>query len=343
MSVVSVRSVFLVGGSLLLLGGCSGSEESDAPRGPALSVFEPGSGRGAEAAPVDDEGQAPFVESIRFEPVEPASRERFKAIPRISGDWTSLEYEWSVNGRRFGANAAQVVLPRISTGDEITLRITPLQGTLRGPTFEARTEARNQAPRLRNLSIERAGSEESVAGGGELWRAVVVAEDPDEDDLEIEYRWLVNGRDAGVEGELFPAGELKRGDRLAVRVRAYDGGAWSPFTQSGEITIGNSPPNIVSMPPRLDESGRFRYQLRAEDADGDQRFRFELKTAPRGMQIDEINGIVTWQPAPDQAGRHDVEVVVRDEGGGEATQAFSLALVSISESSSGDPGPAAMR
>ena len=346
MSVLRVCSLCLLG-LALLLAGCSGSEETESAPAPVLSVFDRGSSDPADEEMEEGEARGgdedPAVRSIAFDPAEPASRARFRAIPRVAGDWTSLQYEWKLNGAPFGTNTAQVVLPRIATGDEIGLRVVPFRGKRRGEALEVRSVVRNQRPELQKLAIERVGEGDSLAGGSELWRAVVVADDPDDDDLEIEYLWYVNGQETDVEEEFYPAGEMTRGERLAVRVRAFDGEAWSPFTRSGEIVIGNSPPTIVSVPPRPDESGYFRYQLRAEDADGDDEFHFALRTAPRGMQIDEINGIVTWQPGSTQVGRHEVEVVVTDRDGGESTQSFDLSLVALTESDSEGAGPAAMR
>ena len=198
----------------------------------------------------------------------------------------------------------------------------------------------NQRPRIRILSMEPAETNELAGVDGARWRAAVLAEDSDGDRLEIEYRWFVNGEKSDIENEFYPIGKLKRGDRIAVRARAFDGRAWSASVRSGEIEIGNSLPTIVSVPPRPDSSGFFRYLLDVEDSGDEKKLRFALRKSPRGMQIGERSGEVTWQPTSDQAGRHDVEIVVRDEEGGEATQAFSLALVAVSEPG---PGPASPR
>ena len=49
------------------------------------------------------------------------------------------------------------------------------------------------------------------------------------------------------------------------------------------------------------------------------------------MKIDETSGEVTWRPDSNQAGQHEVEIVVRDDQGGEATQSFRLAWVAVDE------------
>jgi hypothetical protein len=327
----------------LLTVGCSGSDESEAAASaPVLSVFEQG------AVPLADEGSAnhsgesqdPIVEGVAFEPANPVGRERFRAIPKVSGGWTSLQYEWTLNGEDFGQNSAQVLLPAITTGDEIGLRVTPTRKGQAGAPFEVQSLVLNQKPRLQNLSIERVDSGDSSMAEGEKWRAAVTAEDSDADRLEIEYRWLVNGRESEIEDEFYPASDLEPGDRVEVRARAFDGKAWSASVRSGEIEIGHSLPIIVSVPPRPDRTGYFRYKVDVKDTGTDANLQFTLRTSPRGMRIDESSGEVTWRPDSDQAGRHPVEVIVRDESGGEATQSFSLALISVGET---EPGPAAPR
>ncbi len=342
-----LRSSFvLLAWSAILFSGCSGSEQPEVAQTPIISVFasQAAVGDGGEAgdrrSPGEDDVD-PVVESVSFEPANPASRGRIRAVAKITGRWTSAEYAWDVNGRKFGSNTAQAVLPVIATGDVVSVRVVPIRGVQRGKARLASVRVRNQGPMILGLEIELTEAGKGGSSDTEMWRAVVRAEDPDGDQLEIEYRWSVNGVVSRVRGELFPAGDLTRGDRLEVSVRASDGRLWSPPAGSGQIQVGNSPPTIVSRPPRPDALGNFKYKIRAEDSDGDRNLRFSLRKGPKGMQIDEINGIVTWYPNTDQAGRHAIEIVATDEGGAEATQSFSLAL--ISRSSADNPGPAAPR
>jgi hypothetical protein len=217
--------------------------------------------------------------------------------------------------------------------------VIPFRGTERGEALEVQTRVGNQKPQLRSLSIERVVADDGSAAGDETWRAAVVADDSDGDRLEIEYRWLVNGRESEIEDELYPATNLNRGDRIEVRARAFDGKVWSASVRSGEIEIGHSLPIIVSVPPRPDRTGFFRYRVKVKDTASERKLHFTLRTSPRGMQISESNGEVTWRPGLDQAGRHEVEIVVHDDAGGEATQAFRLALTSVDDSSSGPAAP----
>ena len=324
--------------------GCSGPERQEEERNaPAFSVFatDPSGSdaeSGTEARLDAGEDLTPVVRSLTLEPSVPTSRARMRAHADISGRWSSVEYEWTINGQRYGSNSIEMILPVIETGDTVSVRVVPIRGIERGKAVTASVVAKNQPPMMLGLGIELAPADgRGLSSDREHWRAVARAEDPDGDSVEFEYRWLVNGERSRVDEEVFPVADLVRGDRLAVEVRAYDGNAWSLPTRSGEIEIGNVPPSIVSTPPAVDAAGQFRYQVKVEDADGDSKFRFALRNAPRGMRIDDVNGIVRWEPDAGQAGRHEVEIVVTDEGGAEATQSFSLALIARSDSESGVP------
>ncbi len=177
--------------SAFLFSGCSGSEQPEVAQTPIISVFasQAAAGDGGEAgdrrSPGEDDVD-PVVESVRFEPAQPASRGRLRAVAKISGRWTSAEYEWDVNGQRFGSNTAQVVLPVIATGDTVSVRVVPVRGVQRGEEWLASVRIRNQSPILLGLGIEPAEAEKAGSSDTEMWRAVVRAEDPDGDSLEID-------------------------------------------------------------------------------------------------------------------------------------------------------------
>lgn len=319
---IRMMTIFLSVGWLIGLAGCSDSGNDGTLANP---------GFGIAAGETDSESGAgegdPVVSRLTIEPREPVSRSRVRAVVDIDGGWKSMEYVWDLNGEVFGTNSAEVVLPVISTGDKISVRVTPTSN--QGVVSESRTASlavRNQAPLLTGLAIELVPEGAEWSGEGELWKAAVGVEDPDGDDVDIEYRWFVDGVLSDVEEEYFPVARLTRGNKLEVQVRAHDGRTWSNRAHSGEVEVGNSPPTIVSTPPRPDERGRFRYPLEVEDADGDHNFRFALGKAPDGMEIDSVEGIVSWVPTLSQTGRHDIEVIVTDVGGAEAKQEFSISL-----------------
>jgi hypothetical protein len=93
------------------------------------------------------------------------------------------------------------------------------------------------------------------------------------------------------------------------------------------VFVRNSPPVIVSSPPaRLEEGTSYRYDVEAEDADGDP-LRFSLEgDPPEGMVMDRDTGIIEWQvEVPEGAVTYTYEVVAEDQEGARAIQKVTLA------------------
>ncbi|HWR73690.1 MAG TPA: Ig domain-containing protein, partial [Nitrospirota bacterium] len=92
------------------------------------------------------------------------------------------------------------------------------------------------------------------------------------------------------------------------------------------LTMVNTPPRITSAPPVDVQDGAYRYQVTAQDDDGD-RLAYSLITAPQGMTINPSTGLIAWEPKP-VAAREEVfvKIVVSDGDGGSMTQEYSLIL-----------------
>jgi hypothetical protein len=82
---------------------------------------------------------------------------------------------------------------------------------------------------------------------------------------------------------------------------------------------------IVSTPPERLESDPYRYEVKAQDADGDS-LRFSLRgNVPPGMQIDEATGVVEWKVVvPKEAITWEYEVVAQDPEGMKSVQKITL-------------------
>ncbi len=88
----------------------------------------------------------------------------------------------------------------------------------------------------------------------------------------------------------------------------------------------NRPPSITSVPKTIAlREDVYRYPLEATDPDGDFLI-WNLESGPRGMVVDEIEGMLSWQPSLTQIGDHTVTVTVLDARGLLAGQEYTLTV-----------------
>ena len=80
-----------------------------------------------------------------------------------------------------------------------------------------------------------------------------------------------------------------------------------------EDVFDNVRPTITSTPALAGQVGDlYRYHVTATDPNNDP-LEFDLPSAPAGMAIDAVSGIIGWRPTASQVGTHSVVVRVRDE------------------------------
>ena len=92
-------------------------------------------------------------------------------------------------------------------------------------------------------------------------------------------------------------------------------------------TLGNHPPQIVSLPSGTAQPGSiFTGQVEAIDVDGDRPI-FSLLDGPSGAVLDPDTGALYWIPSSQQVGVHRFEVQVRDEWGATDTGEFFVEVV----------------
>lgn len=152
-------------------------------------------------------------------------------------------------------------------------------------------------------------------------RAEVQADDPDGDDIEIQYQWLKNGEEAG-EGENFR--DFKRGDKVIVKVRAFDGRDYS--REKGlSINIKNTPPKVVNDKKFAFDGKTYVKKIIASDPDGDA-LTYKLIKAPEGATLNEQSGIFKWEVPEDFTGSTSVEVSVEDGHGGKSLYKFDITI-----------------
>jgi hypothetical protein len=323
-------------GALALCIGLVACGDELAPRG-AEPVVDPMPTAGASSPRVPEPAAGntpPRILSIRFEPEQPTVADRVRALVEIAdpdGDAVWLRYTWDVGGRRLDSDRPQVALQGTSRGDRIEVTVIASDGKHESPPVKASTQTRNARPLLERVQIEPGAA--IVAGKPIVARPS--ASDPDGDSLRFLYRWTVNGRQAHEDRAVLATDTLRRGDTVQLEVVATDGIEDSEPLNSPRLRVLNAPPRIVSLPAEPSNDETVRYQVRAEDPDGDD-LQFHLEQAPEGMRIDALTGAIRWAPRSDQVGVQTVSVVVDDLQGGIVLRTFDLTV-----SAAGDAPPAA--
>lgn len=153
--------------------------------------------------------------------------------------------------------------------------------------------------------------------------------DPDRDVVNVSRSWYLDGEKLNAEnGRTLPHHRFDKGDKVAVEVVLDDGKTQVTVT-SPEVTIRNSPPEVLSSPADLSEIDGFT--VRARDPDGDP-LTWRLEGAPRGLSIDSGTGRLSYQGSTeDPGGRYQVKIVIEDDDGGYAHWTFGMTVQPGSE------------
>jgi hypothetical protein len=314
---------------VLALLGCGGEEppaaEPEARARPAARA----------AAPEADAG-APVIDEVALSPEAPRSGDQ--VVARVSasdpdGDEVAIEYRWSVGGEPVDESSAFLEIGQVSRGTQIEVSVVASDGDHRSAPARATARVGNQPPRVTGVAIE---PRTDLTVGRDVV-ATPEGDDPDGDRVQFRYRWLIDGELLADDGPTLPGDRFERGDEVALEVVAHDGSDDSDAFRSEPIEVANAAPRITSTPGALGKDGVFRYEVTAEDPDGDSAFRYRLVTAPTGMAIGFDDGVIAWRPGGDAEGTHAVEVEVSDLFGGRATQPFEIRL---SYASSAETPPA---
>jgi hypothetical protein len=296
--------------------GCGGSDE----QAPSMVPHEQKQ-RADQAA----NNRAPTLQRVALLPKHPRPGESVRAVVEASdpdGDKVRFRYTWQVNRRPVAGGGARLDGSGLGKDDRVELVVVATDGRLESGPLRASARVANQAPKVLRVGFDPL---EGVRPG-DVVTALVEASDSDDDRLELEYRWRVNGEDTRERGRTFATDGLRRGDRIEVRVRARDGDDSSGEVTSPELLLANRPPRIAGIPSAEREGDAFRYRFEASDPDGDRTLRFSLAQAPAGMTIDPIYGIATWRPTESQIGSQVIEVQVADPDGDASSLRFEVSV-----------------
>ncbi len=163
---------------------------------------------------------------------------------------------------------------------------------------------------------------------GDTIKMVVMTADPDGDEVELIFQWFKNGIPLLETSNTLSLTkeDFRRGDKITLNVIPDDGIVrGSPGFM--DVTIGNAPPEITSASRDIKFGDRnFTYQIKANDPDGDP-LSYSLKSAPAGMTIAPLTGLIKWDVLPEFKEKTPITVSVTDGHGGEAVQSLTLEIM----------------
>lgn len=314
-----MRIVGWISAAVLIAGAtaCGESEELAAPAAPTK----------ARKVSNADTNHAPVIRSVRLDPPAPVAGDRIQALVSVAdedGDPIQLGFEWKISGRPIASGEPAIDLKGVTKRDLIEVAVKASDGQRHSETAHAQARVRNRRPIVIGIAIR----PQPEVLPGETLVATAQARDPDGDSISYSYRWKVNGELLDEKGDTFEASSLAKGDEIQAIVVASDGSARSDALESVVVRVGNSHPEIVSVPAGNWTNEGFSYEIEARDPDNDVPLRYALKTGPRGMRVDSVLGKVFWQPTAEQAGVHPVEIAVSDAAGATSVQIFEITVKS---------------
>jgi hypothetical protein len=268
-----------------------------------------------EAEKASVTGQGAGGVAVQILPEEPTSEGCLRALTK--GALGRSGIVWLVNDTIVKQGTEPTLCSdQYSRDDVVTVRVgTVDQGA------EASVKIINSPPKVVNISSTPA---EIYAGTDVTVSAV--AEDPDGDDVDFSYQWLINGvENPELTEAVLPGSAFTKGDNIQVQIIPNDFFVDGPVYESYAMLVPNAAPRIVSEPPQGISSLEYTYQVAASDPD-DSSFTFSLAEAPEGMTIDESSGLIEWSLIEATPGDHTIAILVRDPEGAEAAQEYTLSL-----------------
>ena len=234
---------------MLLLIACNGPEPEDVPR----------------------TNNAPQIVELLLEPDPAYGGDEITAVFQtldLDGDEVTTSFTWKVDGDEVDAEGA--VLPAgTAIRDEVVLvEVMVGDGFAFGTPAEASLTILNSAPAVDAIAIDPASPQE-----GDPLTCAVEARDDDDDELEFNWAWMVDGVDIELNEPLLED-VLERNTEVACGLLVSDGTLQSEWAWSESVFIGNSPPGkpviaLIPDPPTACTGGEVVITVEAVDPDDD--------------------------------------------------------------------------
>jgi hypothetical protein len=282
--------------------------------------------KGKEAEVKTKTNSPPVITSVNILPGKPNRESELNLLIQSQdpdGDPITYQYQWLKNEEEIiGQNQNTLKKGNFKKGDLIQVRVTPFDGKVDGtPFLSPPVRILNSPPIVQKIWIE-----PKLAYVTDRLKAYVKSFDSDGDFIYLTYQWEKNGVVLNEErGEFLERGQFKKGDSIAVIVTPDDRETLGTPKKSEPLIISNSPPFIVSSPPTSVEKLTYIYQVIANDPDNDPII-FDMKSGPKGMEMDKNTGLIRWEIRREDKGSHSVEIEVSDNEGARSIQRYTLTV-----------------
>lgn len=233
----------------------------------------------------------------------------------------TYQYQWHVNDAPLQGQTNPTLLPEyFRRGQRVSVVVIPSDSVQKGNPH--RTEAvvvGNTPPSISKVELRSADDHSRV-------EAIVEANDPDHDRIDVMYRWLQGEKviQEGEDSSLVATG-LDTRLPIAVEVSVHDSESIGKPLRSAPFGLDNRAPRITSLPPVSSGGDVYDYVVKAVDEDGDP-ITFWLEHGPPGMTIGEATGHIHWTIPAGHVGAFRVKVLAKDGPGSIAYQEWDLTL-----------------
>lgn len=233
----------------------------------------------------------------------------------------TYQYQWHVDDTPVPGQTSPTLQPEyFHRGQRVSVIVIPSDSVQNGQPYTAATVVVGNTPPTVSKVELRAGD------GNSRIEAIVEANDPDHDRIDLSYRWF-QGEKVIQESEE-PSLATKGFNAqlpIVVEVTARDNESTGKPLRSAFFKMDNRAPRITSLPPAAATTDIYDYVIKAVDEDGDP-ITFRLEQGPPGMTVDENTGHLHWTIAAGHVGEFHVKVIAKDGPGSIVYQEFDLTL-----------------
>ncbi|MBI3805536.1 MAG: hypothetical protein HY282_17445 [Nitrospirae bacterium] len=234
-------------------------------------------------------------------------------------DRVTYRYQWFVNDKEVGD---QPVLPLAGfrQGDLVSVKVVPSDGKSQGDLVQSSpVRIGNNLPVIKAIKLV-----PEVLKAGQGVHAEVDGFDKEGDVVRYTYQWYINDQpiDGNNQADLDGA-NVHSADRIAVKVTPSDSSSEGVPQTSRISVVINQAPEITSFPPTEVVEGQYRYQIIANDSDGDP-LNYHLIEAPAGMILNPTSGLLEWSVKELPEKKVSVKIQVDDAKGGKSIQQFVI-------------------